>query len=192
MFVLTLMRDNVRTHPSDFIKPRAQALVDGLNAKYANKVLHNVGLCIRVWDIVEASDETVHIVQDGSSQCKVTFRMIVFRPFKGEIMVGKVAGNDPKHGVRVSMEFFGDITIPPAFLQAGTEFDETEGVWVWRYDGNDLYMDKGEKIRFRMEVEQFTDVGPVRLGDDETLRESPYRLLVSVAEPGLGLTSWWE
>ncbi|TPX56410.1 hypothetical protein PhCBS80983_g04543 [Powellomyces hirtus] len=186
------MRDNVRTHPADFRKPRAQALVDELNAKYANKILHNVGLGIRVWDVIEASDEIVHMVQDGSSQSKVTFRLVVYRPFKGEILTGKVAKNDPIEGVRVSMEFFDDILIPPAFMQPGTEFDEEEKLWVWRYEGNDLYMDIDEPIRFRLEVEQFVDVGPVRQGDQEVKRAAPYSLMVSIAEPGLGLTAWWD
>ncbi|KND04946.1 DNA-directed RNA polymerase [Spizellomyces punctatus DAOM BR117] len=192
MFILTLLRDNIRTHPSDFSKPRIESLTDELNKKYSNKILHNVGLCIRVWDILEASDEIVHMVQDGSSQAKVTFRMVVFRPFKGEIMTGKVASSHPTEGVRVTMDFFDDIIIPPSFLQAGSEYDEEEKVWVWKYEENDLYMDKDEPIRFRMEIEEFVDVGPVRDGVDEEKKVAPYSLVVSVAEPGLGLLSWWE
>ncbi|KAJ3164146.1 DNA-directed RNA polymerase III subunit RPC8 [Geranomyces variabilis] len=201
MFVLTLMRDNVRTHPADFRKPRLNALLDELNAKYANKILHNVGLGIRVYDVLDASEETVHMVQDGSSQSKVTFRLVVYRPFKGEILTGRVAHNDPREGVRVSMDFFDDIIIPPAFMQPGTEFDEAEKLWVWRYEGSDLYMDIDEPVRFRVEVEQFVDVGPVRVGQVEAeggaeneanKRPAPYSLLVSIAEPGLGLTAWWE
>ncbi len=30
---------------------------------------------------------------------KVEFRLIVFRPFKGEVIVGKIVGSDP-HGIR--------------------------------------------------------------------------------------------
>ncbi|KAI9102688.1 hypothetical protein DFS34DRAFT_565204, partial [Phlyctochytrium arcticum] len=139
MFVLSLIKDNVRTAPAEFGRPRGEALTNELNRKYANKILHDVGFCIRVWDIIEATDEVVHMVQDGSSQTKVTFRMVVFRPFKGEILTGKVLSNHATEGLKgmcspylvtmccwltfciVSMEFFSDITIPPAFLQAGTE-----------------------------------------------------------------------
>ncbi|KAJ3030938.1 DNA-directed RNA polymerase III subunit rpc25, partial [Rhizophlyctis rosea] len=121
MFILSILKDNVRVHPKDFRKPRPSALTDELNKKYANKVLHNVGLCIRVFDIIEASDGVVHACQDGSYQSKVTFRMIVFRPFGGEILIGKIRDCSQEEGIKVSMEFFDDIIIPPTFMPAGTE-----------------------------------------------------------------------
>jgi DNA-directed RNA polymerase III subunit RPC8 len=40
----------------------------------------------------------------------VTFRLIVFRPFIGEVLSGKVLSQSPL-GIRVSMGFFDDITI---------------------------------------------------------------------------------
>ena len=35
----------------------------------------------------------------------------------------------------VSLQFFDDIYIPPAYLMANTIFNREEGVWVWNYDG---------------------------------------------------------
>ncbi|KAI9009546.1 RNA polymerase III subunit Rpc25-domain-containing protein [Gaertneriomyces semiglobifer] len=194
MFILSKLKDNVRVYPSDFYKPRIDAVTDELNKKYANKVLHNVGLCIRVWDILEVSDPIVHIVQDGSYQSTVTFRLVVFRPFKGEVLLGKILSNDPVTGVKVSVGFFDDIIIPPVFLQANSVFNEEEKVWVWQYDESAaLYMDNEEPIRFRVESEQFVDVGPVRVvdGQQET-RKPPFSIYASIAEAGLGCTSWWD
>ncbi|KAJ3007175.1 DNA-directed RNA polymerase III subunit RPC8, partial [Thoreauomyces humboldtii] len=189
------MRDNVRTHPADFRKPRSQALMDALNAKYANKILQNVGLGIRVWDVLEASDEMVHMVQDGSSQSKVTFRLVVFRPFKSEIIQGKVVSHDPINGVR---GFFDDILIPPPFLMQPAKFHDTDKAWYWEYDpelpddAGLLFYYVGDVIRFKMEVEEFVDVGPVRPGDPpDPNRKAPYSLIASCAEPGLGLPQWW-
>lgn len=70
MFVLSVIEDLVRVHPSQFLQPREQALEDQLNKKYANKVLHNVGLCLRVFDLQTISEPVVHACQDGSYQCK--------------------------------------------------------------------------------------------------------------------------
>lgn len=42
--------------------------------------------------------------------------------------------------------------------------DEAEQVWVWEYEtdggAHDLYMDKGEEIRFRVADEVFVDTSP--------------------------------
>ncbi|KAJ3038152.1 DNA-directed RNA polymerase III subunit rpc25 [Rhizophlyctis rosea] len=198
MFILSHLRDNVRVHPRDFRKPRAQALTDELNKKYANKILHNVGLCIRVFDLLDASEGVVHACQDGSYQCKVSFRMIVFRPFVGEILVGKVAGSSATEGIKVSLEFFEDISIPPTYLPANTEFDSAEGLWVWKYDENELYIEKDSLIRFRIEQEAFFDVGPVRenlpegSSGGETGGKVAYSIYGSIDDSGLGSIEWWE
>ncbi|KAL2918838.1 DNA-directed RNA polymerase III complex subunit Rpc25 [Polyrhizophydium stewartii] len=121
MFVLSVLNDIVRVPPKDFSKPENEAIIDELNRKYANKVLHNVGLCISVYDLLEANDPVVHACQDGSYQVRVTFRLVVFRPFKDEILEGRVKDCSAKTGVRVTMDFFDDIIIPPAFLMPGSE-----------------------------------------------------------------------
>ncbi|EGF81868.1 hypothetical protein BATDEDRAFT_86925 [Batrachochytrium dendrobatidis JAM81] len=210
MFVLSILTDIVRVLPKDFYKGQEDAIVDELNFKYANKVLHNVGLCISVYDLTKASDPVVHACQDGSYQCQVEFRMIVFRPFKGEILEGKIKDCSPTAGVRITMNFFDDIIIPPSFLMPGSEYDTNEGLWVWKYDENDLFMDREEPIRFRVENEAFVDVGPVKeiksgqignktitpasggAGTDEPHRDPPYTIVGSISESALGLKSWWD
>ena len=121
MFFLISLTDNVRVKPSDFSKFPSHAVTDELNKKYSNRVLHNQGLGVRVFDISSISDPVVLACQDGSYQCKVSFRLVLFRPFKGEILVGKIKDGSQSQGIRVSLGFFDDITIPPAFLMPGTE-----------------------------------------------------------------------
>jgi DNA-directed RNA polymerase III subunit RPC8 len=64
----------------------------------------------------------------------VKFRLIVFRPFKGEIMLGKIS-SATEHGIKsmslpvattvtpltipVGVEFFNDILVPPNLLLDG-------------------------------------------------------------------------
>jgi len=46
-------------HPSDFGIAPEVALKHELNKKYANRILHDVGLCICVFDISQASEGKV-------------------------------------------------------------------------------------------------------------------------------------
>ena len=90
--------------------------------------------------------------------------MLVFRPDLEEVLVGKIKSCSSE-GVHVSLEFFDDILIPADSLQHPARFDDNESVWIWEYpleDGahHDLFMDPGEKIRFRICSESFVDNGP--------------------------------
>lgn len=98
-----------------------------------------------------------------------------------EIIVGKIrsVSRDGVHGKKfckccrtilvsfflVTLEFFDDVLIPPTMLQHPSRFDETEQAWIWEYDtgdGNkhDLFMDPGERIRFKVISENFTEISP--------------------------------
>jgi len=72
MFVLTRLQDDVRVNPSNFNKKKSEALTDELNMKFANKVLHNVGLCIQLFDILEVGESFV-LPNDGSTYTRGLF-----------------------------------------------------------------------------------------------------------------------
>ncbi|KAJ2358380.1 DNA-directed RNA polymerase III complex subunit Rpc25 [Coemansia erecta] len=194
MFVLTVLRDTLKVWPEDFRKTREEALKDAINNKYANRVLHDIGLCILVHDLVEIDEGYVQH-SEGWLWVKVKFRMIVFRPFRDEVLVGRVrsAGQE---GLDISMGFFDDITIPAREMPVGSEYNAKEGVWVWRYEGNELYLDLGEPIRFRVLKTNFLDVSPPRpkVGEVDSVAAShapPFSLTCTIAQAGLGLLSWW-
>lgn len=46
-------------HPQHFGAPPAQAIINELNKKYANRILHDVGLCICVFDLSEVGEGKV-------------------------------------------------------------------------------------------------------------------------------------
>ena len=54
-----LLQDTVALRPSTFSLPAEQAIINELNKKYANRVLHDVGLCICVFDIAQAGEGKV-------------------------------------------------------------------------------------------------------------------------------------
>ena len=69
MFILSRISDNVRIPPLNFTLKKADALTHELNKKFANKVVHNVGLCIRLFDIVHVGEPFV-LPNDGSTYTK--------------------------------------------------------------------------------------------------------------------------
>jgi DNA-directed RNA polymerase III subunit RPC8 len=50
----------------------------------------------------------------------VEFRLIVFRPFKHEVMLGRIS-SATEHGIRVRTQFFDQIFIPSSNLPEGSE-----------------------------------------------------------------------
>ncbi|KAJ2843249.1 DNA-directed RNA polymerase III complex subunit Rpc25 [Coemansia brasiliensis] len=122
--------------------------------------------------------------------------MIVFRPFRDEVLVGRVRSAGAE-GIDVSMGFFEDIRIPASEMPLGSEYSREEGVWVWRYEENELFMDLNEPIRFRVQEINFLDVSPPRpkVGDIDSVpvaHEPPFSLVCTIADEGLGLISWWD
>ncbi|RKP04274.1 hypothetical protein CXG81DRAFT_8398 [Caulochytrium protostelioides] len=194
MFQLAQMQCSVRVQPKDWEKTRTQAITDELNKKYANKILHNVGLCIQVFDLLHVTEAVVHLCQDGAYQVTADFRLVVFRAFTGEILTGTVMSASPEDGLRISMGFFDDIYVPLACMKPGCVYDQGEGVYVWKYEGEDLFLDRDEPIRFQVLMDDFVDVGPVaelHLAEGKEL-PAPYTITASIADDGLGLLSWWD
>ena len=58
-FFFSHRQDKIPIHPSQFGLPPEQALINELNKKYANRVLHDVGLCICVFDVAEVGEGKV-------------------------------------------------------------------------------------------------------------------------------------
>jgi hypothetical protein len=53
-----------------------------------------------------------------------------------------------REGLRVSLGFFNDVLIPDYALQQPSLFHEEEGLWVWKYEGSDMFMDIGELFKW--------------------------------------------
>ncbi|KAJ2559790.1 DNA-directed RNA polymerase III complex subunit Rpc25 [Coemansia sp. RSA 1933] len=195
MFVLVVLQDTLKIIPSEFTKTRQDALKDAINSKYSNRVLHDIGLCMAVHDLQEIDEGFVQH-SEGWIWVKVKFRVIVFRPFMEEILVGRIRSASPR-GIQITMGFFDDIEVPADQMPAGSEFNAAEGVWVWTYEDNDLFLDLDEPVRFRVMRASFLDVSPPRprVGDVDSVPVShppPYSLMCSINGDGLGLLSWWE
>ena len=104
--------------PANFGLPPEQAITNELNKKYANKVLHDVGLCMSVFDLSEVGEGKVRY-GDGclwykgaftddlvlvrfaqlSTVISVVLRLVVFRPFASEVILARVKSSD-EEGIR--------------------------------------------------------------------------------------------
>lgn len=101
-------------HPTNFGAPVDDALIAEINKKYANRVLHDVGLCICVFDLAEAGEGKVRygdgflwykgalcvfVLCRSDTRLTVVFRLVVFRPFTSEVILAKVKSSD-EDGIR--------------------------------------------------------------------------------------------
>ncbi|KAG9416794.1 DNA-directed RNA polymerase III subunit RPC8 [Aphanomyces cochlioides] len=161
MFVLCRIADVIQVAPDFFAADYSSVLIEEIDRKYANKVIADVGLCITHYDFIEIGDAYIH-PSDGTSHTEVIFRMVVFRPFIGEILKGKIISCTEEH-IRVSMDFVQDIIIPSYAMQNPSFFDKTERLWEWKFPGREegqdpYYMYLNEEIRFRVTNINFTRV----------------------------------
>ncbi|CDK28623.1 unnamed protein product [Kuraishia capsulata CBS 1993] len=199
MFQLSVISDLIRISPHIFNLPTDEAVLNELNEKYANKVIHNLGLVVTIWDISKIEDGMLK-PGDGCTYIKVVFRCVVWKPFVGEVLTGWI-DQASEQGLKVKLEFFNDIFIPGDYLFEGSVFSKEDNAWIWQPDeSTKLYLDVNEKINFRVEEEMFTNVkpkGPTNtVVDDETgeKKESvpPYAIVGSCQTDGMGCVSWWE
>ena len=180
-------------------------------------MIQKVGLCICFYDLLTASDG---LIGNGTGEIniKCTFRLIVFRPFRGEILEGTISESSPA-GLRLHLEFFDDITVPgPSNLLDPSTYDPREATWIWTSeDGSKFFFDKNERVRFRVEEEVWTDQAVDEEGGDLVVQgkvetaggeegaakrkreeeerrrkgRTPWRLVASMQQGGMGLLTWW-
>ncbi|KAF4122941.1 hypothetical protein GMORB2_6489 [Geosmithia morbida] len=214
MFILTKIADLVQIAPSDFSKRSIDAIEDNINAKYANKVVQKIGLCICLYDLLWTSEGLIGhgtglVNVNGtaippnqsptkaraaipSNRCIVEFRMVVFRPFKGEVMLARIRSSTPA-GINLRTDFFDDIFVPYEELPSGAEYSHSEQLWIWNFDEERLFYDTHEMVRFQVIDEEWHDQAPAgpSQGDNATV-ETPYRIKGSMAREGLGVCLWWD
>lgn len=154
MFLLAVLEDTLRILPEQFDRDSKDVLIEQIDHKYSNKVLLEVGLCISFYDFLHVEDAFVYPAE-GSCHQVVKFRLIVYRPFVGETLQGKVVQSDAS-GIKVSMGFFDDIHIPARNLRQPASFNPDKSLWTWHYHGDpeessedqDLVINVGGEIRF--------------------------------------------
>ncbi|KAI2622966.1 RNA polymerase III subunit Rpc25-domain-containing protein [Hypomontagnella submonticulosa] len=195
MFILTKIADLVQIRPDNFEKPSHIAIEDSINAKYSNRVIQKIGLCICMYDLLWASEG---LIGHGSGMVNVNveFRMIVFRPFKGETMFGRISWAD-SDGIHIRTDFFEDIFVEYKELPENTQYDHNEKAWTWIFDStaDPMWYDKNEMVRFQVIDEAWQDQTPESAEQeavDKAKKVSPYKIKGTMMKEGLGVCLWWE
>lgn len=200
------LADVVQIHPTDFHKPSIRSIEDFVNAKYADKVIHKIGLCVGFHSLISASEGLIGH-GTGIVNVNVDFRLIVFRPFKGEIIRATITQSTTS-GIALSVDFYEDLVVPPETLFDNTTWEQDDsGTWayVWRADDgdggfNEFFFDNAESCMLRIEEEQWHDISPDALRsqnyasqeeEDMAHKMPPYLVRGSMMHSGLGPTLWW-
>ena len=149
MFQLARVQDTVHIQPHEFGKDILSSVRNFLNAKYPNKVMRNLGLCVALYDILHIGESHLH-PGSASHHTAVEFRLVIFRPYVGEILTGSVVSCD-EDGVRITLGFFDDIHVPKTLLQEPSSWSAEENLWVWNATpDHELFLDLENPVRFRV------------------------------------------
>ncbi|EUD65512.1 DNA-directed RNA polymerase III subunit RPC8 [Plasmodium inui San Antonio 1] len=124
MFSLFRIEDVIKIEPH-FMEEELKNVIEFLiRAKYVDKVLQNVGLCVGLYDILEVKNREI-LKGTGEIRFDVIFRLVYFQPFENEIIEGFVKNSD-SNGIIISIGFFENIRVNCANLREPKElYDES-------------------------------------------------------------------
>lgn len=92
MFVVSTIEADIKVQPKDLTKPPQVAVTEVIEEQYIDKVIADLGLVVSIYDV--QTIEGGHIYpNDGAAYFKARFRLAVFRPFVGEVIVGKLVSS---------------------------------------------------------------------------------------------------
>ena len=86
--MLCAIEDHVRIEPAHLGLSTASAIEQELKRLYLDKVVPDVGLVVSIRNVDSFRGGDVH-VGDGGVHFKATFRLVVFRPYEGEVLLGQ-------------------------------------------------------------------------------------------------------
>lgn len=187
MFRLSLIEHTLPVPPHLLNRPLVDALREEIERLFLDKVIKDLGLCVSVYDIQSIEGGFI-FPGDGSSTYTVVFRLLMFRPFKGEILSGTVETSDEK-GVRVSLGFFNDIYVPRHLLQQPCKRGD-DGLWIWEHECGELPLDLDEEIIFQVNNVKYPTI-PVTQ-DEKAKPFAPMEIIGDIHGDGLGLVAWWR
>eukprot|EP00927_Polykrikos_kofoidii_P026922 TRINITY_DN23880_c0_g1_i1.p1 TRINITY_DN23880_c0_g1~~TRINITY_DN23880_c0_g1_i1.p1 ORF type:complete len:275 (-),score=52.04 TRINITY_DN23880_c0_g1_i1:124-948(-) len=195
MFTLVLIEDDVSVKPAHFRHCEIQ-LKKEIQSRYIDRVIPNVGLCVEFYEFVRIRDAPIYPgdakLSCGEAVFSVEFHLVVFRPAIDEWIVGTVSGSTT-FGLRVSLGFFEDISIPSSNLRSPHAFDAGRRTWAWEYRSEDtrevinFFYDIGELVRFRVTQVVF----PEPQGPDTASKISAMSIVGAMDRDGLGCNCWW-
>lgn len=131
MFVLAMISDTIRVPPTLLNQPTLTSITAEIEKRYPNRIIVDVGLVVTLYNEVLSIGDGILACGDGGAHHECVFRLVVFRPFVEEVLVGTVEESN-EEGIRVSVGgFFDDVFIPAYWMLNPSKYDEATGLWVW-------------------------------------------------------------
>ena len=106
-----------------------QALLSAISAKYLFHVVPDVGLAVSVAAITQVNEDTHILAGQAKVWVQCSFTLVVFRPAVGDRLRARVVEQSQTLGLRLSVEFFDQIFVPPQLLVEGSEWEPSILQW---------------------------------------------------------------
>jgi DNA-directed RNA polymerase III subunit RPC8 len=196
MFYLCEIEDEMSLPPSQLSGKVMRVLKSVVEAKYVGISIRNIGLVIALYDITKTGSLFIFPGDGHNSVGEVagliTFRVVIFRPTAGDILIGEPYMSTPT-GLRVTVGFYRYIDVPSEALTKPSLFDPNASLWGWIYrgDSNDLvypYALNQEAI-FQVSSYLYTDVLSRQLSISHD--EFSSVIFSHSNSDGLGMLKWW-
>uniref|UniRef100_A0A7N0R811 DNA-directed RNA polymerase subunit n=1 Tax=Kalanchoe fedtschenkoi TaxID=63787 RepID=A0A7N0R811_KALFE len=191
MFVLSSLSHILRLPPDLLNLPLEVSIRCQLEKLFVDKVIAKLGLCVSVYDLRKIKGGFIDAGR-GAPTYEVEFRVVVFRPFVGEVISAKLKHQD-ETGLVLTLGFFDDIYVPAAYMQQPSTYKldsaTNQNLWFWLSDYGEFVIDGDEEIRFQV---QSVNYPPLPLEVPENSKPfAPMVVTGSICGDGLGLFSWW-
>ncbi|KAK6081720.1 RNA polymerase III subunit Rpc25 [Seiridium cupressi] len=204
MFILTKIADLVQIAPAQFEKHSKVAIENNINAKYSNRVLQKIGLCICMYDLLWASEGLIGhgtglvnvngngvllvIAQQALTDLHSRVPAHRIPAVQGRDFAGENQQRHPRRFEHRSMSLSRNV------VNRETS-DHNEQAWVWVVEEQRMYYDKNEMVRLQVIDEDWHDQIPESTSEEaveKAKKISPYSIRGTMMKEGLGCCLWWE
>lgn len=141
----------IHVHPKDFGDNLSQEIMDILSKRYINKIIPpKYGLCVTISKIVAIGDKQIY-PDDGGTYTKVEFCLILFQPYKSEVIKGRVLGCDAT-GMTISLEFFDTIFVSIDEMPKPIKYDSSDKCYIYcpKSSDEELQIEINDNVYFRV------------------------------------------
>jgi len=203
MFYELKLTCNFHIEPRKFRAKHVDEIMEKIEATFVNKVLPGRGMPICVSKIDSVGDPLIFPETCGT-YVTTTFRLVIFKPYDGEIIEGKVMKQDAS-GILVTIgDFFDDVFIPKAGIQQPCTFDVEDSNWIWNceYTEEPCIVEDEDKIRLKVTKVNFAP--PTSIKEQQTQKVDLQGALLyeqveiqkmwitgSILVSGCGPVKWW-
>jgi DNA-directed RNA polymerase III subunit RPC8 len=127
-------------------------IISEIRNRYVGRQLpDNLGSIVDVWDVLDHG-ALVTIPHDGSFYYShVRFRVVVFRPFVGQVFDCRVIASD-ETGLSLTIDSHENIRVLPDDLPDYCIYDSCDGQWSWISDEEELPLRIGQTLRVRVKI----------------------------------------